>query len=125
LRVGAARAAPRTKENCAHATADPRKCRRRTGRESEGGGKGPTVLERFEVLNCRPPRQRRKALSTMAHVVDFGKNRNKRRPQRLLYRAGITRDELARLVLEVGRDQIEAALRALDLPIGPVLTPAE
>jgi len=61
----------------------------------------------------------------MAHVVDFRKNRNKRRPQRLLYRDGITRDELARLVLEVGRDQVEAVLRALDLPVEPALTPAE
>jgi len=61
----------------------------------------------------------------MAHVVDFGKNRNKRRPQRLLYRDGITRDELMRLISEIGRDQVEGVLKALDLPTEPALTPAE
>jgi hypothetical protein len=48
-----------------------------------------------------------------------------RKPQRLLYRAGITRDELTRLVSEVGREQVEAVLKALDLPIEPALTAAE
>jgi hypothetical protein len=41
--------------------------------------------------------------------------RKGKKPQRLLYRAGVTRDELSRLVAEVGRDQVEAVLKGLDL----------
>jgi hypothetical protein len=48
-----------------------------------------------------------------------------RKPQRLLYRDGITRDELVRLISEVGREQVEAVLKALDLPIEPALAAAE
>jgi hypothetical protein len=42
-----------------------------------------------------------------------------------LYRSGITHDELVRLVSEVGREQVEGVLKALDLPVGPALTSAE
>jgi hypothetical protein len=40
-----------------------------------------------------------------------------------LYRDGVTRDELGRLIAEVGREEVEKVLRALDL--GPALTPAK
>jgi hypothetical protein len=49
----------------------------------------------------------------------------RRKSQRLLYRTGITRDELVRLVSEVGREQVEAVLKALDLPVEPALIAAE
>jgi hypothetical protein len=51
--------------------------------------------------------------------------KNRRKPQRLLYRSGMTRDELAQLVSEVGREQVEAVLRALDLTAPPALTPVQ
>jgi hypothetical protein len=53
------------------------------------------------------------------------KSRPKRKPERLLYRTGITRDELSRLVAEVGRDQVEAVLRGLDLQTSFEFGPAE
>jgi hypothetical protein len=66
--------------------------------------------------------QRQRTLSTMRHI----QIRNQRRkPQRLLYRDGITRDELVRLIAEVGREHVEGVLRALDLPVEPVFTAAE
>ena len=59
----------------------------------------------------------------MAHIQI---RNQKRKPQRLLYRDGITHDELIRLVSEVGRDQVEEVLKALDFPTEPTaLTPAE
>jgi hypothetical protein len=58
----------------------------------------------------------------MAHIV---KVRRRRKPQRLLYRTGITSDELARLVSEVGREQVEAVLRGLGLSAGSPSIPAE
>jgi hypothetical protein len=51
--------------------------------------------------------------------------RKGKRPQRLLYRAGITHDELRRLVAEVGCEEVAAVLRGLDLQIEPALSPAE
>jgi hypothetical protein len=61
----------------------------------------------------------------MPHIVELRQKRKpgRNKPQRLLYRAGITNDELARLVLEVGREHVEGVLKALDLPV--VFTPAE
>jgi hypothetical protein len=53
------------------------------------------------------------------------KNGRKRKPQRLLYRDGITRDELGRLIVEVGRSEVEAVLRGLDLQLSPELIPAK
>jgi len=53
------------------------------------------------------------------------KRKSGHRPERILYRSGITRDELVRLVSEVGREQVEGVMKALDLPVGPVLTPTE
>jgi len=61
----------------------------------------------------------------MGYIVESRPSRQRQKPQRLLYRAGITRDELVRLIEEVGREQVEGVLRALDLPVGPALTPAE
>ena len=58
----------------------------------------------------------------MAHIQI---RNQKRKPERLLYRGGITRDELMRLVSEIGRDRVEGVLKALDLPTEPALTPAE
>jgi len=61
-------------------------------------------------------------------VVFLQKNRRtskSRKPQRLLYRARITNDELSRLIHGVGREQVEAVLRALDLQTEPALTSAE
>jgi len=82
----------------------------------------------FEVPGLAGPQEqaRKERFSTMAHVVQI---RSKRKPgckpQRLLYRGGITRDELTRLVTEVGRDQVEAVLRALDLSAEAAFSPAE
>jgi hypothetical protein len=60
----------------------------------------------------------------MAYIIEFRQNRQRRKPQRLLYRSGVTPDEVRRLIEEVGREQVEAVIRALDLPIGPELVPA-
>jgi len=63
----------------------------------------------------------------MVEIFHIGRPRKSRpKPERLLYRSGITRDELCRLVEEVGREQVEGVLKALDLSVGePALTPAE
>jgi hypothetical protein len=60
----------------------------------------------------------------MRHLVHRTSKYN-RKPSRLLYRDGVTRDEIARLIDEIGREEVEAVLRALDLPLEPALTPAE
>ena len=89
--------------------------------------KGPVPSRSgFEAL-LRPPARKMSAertLLTMLHVIQ--RRRQRRKPERLLYRDGITRDELVRLVSEVGREQVEGVLKALDLSVGePALTPAE
>ena len=47
------------------------------------------------------------------------------RPERLLYRSGITRDELTRLIEEVGYAPVVAALQGLGIQVEPALTPTE
>jgi hypothetical protein len=59
----------------------------------------------------------------MLQIVRNRRKSKRRRPQRLLYHSGVTPDELSRLIAEVGREEVEKVLRALDL--GPALTPAE
>jgi hypothetical protein len=60
----------------------------------------------------------------MAHLVRRTSKYN-RKPARLLYRGGITRDEIERVIDEIGREEVEAVLRALDLPVESALTPTE
>ena len=80
----------------------------------------PQVVSKPEITGLQ--NSAKGALFTMSHIQI---RNHKRKPRRLLYRDGITRDELMRLVLEVGRDQVEGVLKALDLPTEPALTPAE
>jgi hypothetical protein len=42
-----------------------------------------------------------------------------------LYRSGITRDELTRLIEEVGYAPVVAALQGLGIQVEPALTPTE
>jgi hypothetical protein len=60
----------------------------------------------------------------MQHIVHRTSKHN-RKPARLFYRGGITRDEIERVIDEIGREEVEAVLRALDLPLEPTLTRAK
>jgi len=88
---------------------------------------GPARHRVVHALERTGPQNKRwRRFRTMAYIVHRQpKRKSGHRPQRLLYRSGITRDELVRLIEEVGREPVEAVLRAFDLPIEPALIPAE